>query len=61
MTMVAILRILLKTHHAQQLLKQLKELQLCIIIVVDKVHFSGHVDSWCHQNYNPSYKELDKV
>ena len=31
-------------------------------IVVNKFHFSGHVDSWCQQNCNPySYKELDNV
>ena len=31
-------------------------------IVVDKFHFSGHVDSWCQQNCNPyAYKELDNV
>lgn len=22
-------------------------------IVVDKMHFKGHTDEWCHQNCNP--------
>ena len=22
-------------------------------IVVDKLHFRGHVDKWCHENCNP--------
>ena len=31
-------------------------------IVVDKMHFKGHTDSWCHENCNPyQLKELDKV
>ena len=31
-------------------------------IVIDKLHFAGHTDSWCHANCNP-YKvdELKKV
>ena len=28
-------------------------------IVVDKMHFAGHTDSWCHDNCNP-YK-LEKL
>ena len=31
-------------------------------IVVDKMHFKGHTDSWCHENCNPyQLKELDEV
>ena len=31
-------------------------------IVVDKMHFNGHTDSWCHENCNPyQLKELDEV
>ena len=31
-------------------------------IVVDKMHFKGHTDAWCHQNCNPyKLKDLDKV
>ena len=22
-------------------------------IVIDKLHFTGHIDSWCHANCNP--------
>lgn len=31
-------------------------------IVVDKMHFKGHVDAWCHQHYDPyKFPELDEV
>jgi len=31
-------------------------------IVIDKLHFKGHTDSWCHSNCNPyDVKELDEV
>ena len=31
-------------------------------IVVDKMHFKGHTDSWCHDHCNPyNLRELDKV
>ena len=31
-------------------------------IVIDKMHFKGHTDQWCHQNCNPySFRELDNV
>ena len=31
-------------------------------IVVDKFHFSGHIDSWCKQHCNLyTFKELEKV
>ena len=31
-------------------------------IVIDKMHFKGHVDEWCKQNCNPySYADLNKV
>ena len=31
-------------------------------IVVDELHFKGHVDSWCHQNCNSyAFEELNKV
>ena len=31
-------------------------------IVVDKLHFKGHVDAWCKENCNPyTCKDLDNV
>ena len=31
-------------------------------IVVDKMHFKGHVDPWCKKHCNPyEHKELDKA
>jgi hypothetical protein len=31
-------------------------------IVVDKMHFRGHVDPWCKAHCNPNdFSELDKV
>ena len=31
-------------------------------IVVDKMHFAGHIDTWCHANCNPhSFEELKEV
>ena len=31
-------------------------------IVVDKMHFKAHTDSWCHDHCNPyNLRELDKV
>ena len=31
-------------------------------IVIDKMHFRGHVDKWCQDNCNPStFKELEDV
>ena len=31
-------------------------------IVIDKMHFKGHVDNWCHKNCNPySLSQLDNV
>ena len=31
-------------------------------IVIDKMHFAGHIDAWCHANCNPyEVKELEKV
>ena len=31
-------------------------------IVIDRMHFKGHVDSWCKQNYNPdNFMELNDV
>lgn len=31
-------------------------------IVIDKLHFKGHTDSWCHSNCNPyDVKELEEV
>ena len=31
-------------------------------IVVDKLHFKGHVDAWCHQHCDPyKFPELEKV
>ena len=33
-----------------------------IEIVVDKLHFKGHVDAWCHQHCDPyKFPELEKV
>ena len=33
-----------------------------INIVIDKMHFKGHIDQWCHQNCNSySFCELDCV
>ena len=26
-------------------------------IVVDKMHFKGHTDEWCHQHCNPYHLE----
>ena len=29
---------------------------------IDRMHFKGHVDPWCHENCDPNkFKELDKV
>ena len=31
-------------------------------IVIDKMHFRGHTDSWCQQNCNPhKFADLEKV
>ena len=31
-------------------------------IIVDKLHFKGHKDQWCHDNCKPyNYKELEGV
>ena len=31
-------------------------------IVVDKMHFNGHVDKWCQENCNPyQLEELNEV
>ena len=31
-------------------------------IVIDKLHFRGHVDTWCREHCNPyKFSELDKV
>ena len=31
-------------------------------IVIDKMHFTGHIDEWCKVNCNPyKMEELDKV
>ena len=31
-------------------------------IVVDKLHFKGHVDKWCHENCNPyNFHQLGNV
>ena len=31
-------------------------------IVVDKMHFKGHIDQWCKRVYNPyNFPELEKV
>lgn len=31
-------------------------------IVVDKLHFRGHVDKWCHEHCNPNdFEDLNKV
>ena len=31
-------------------------------IVVDELHFRGHVDKWCHEHCNPNdFDELNKV
>ena len=31
-------------------------------IVVDKMHFKGHVDRWCQQHCNPrDFEELEEV
>ena len=33
-----------------------------INIVIDKMHFRGHTDTWCKENCDPhKFKELDKV
>ena len=33
-----------------------------INIVIDKMHFRGHTDTWCRENCDPhKFKELDKV
>ena len=33
-----------------------------IDIVIDKMHFTGHTDTWCKANCNPySLKQLEKV
>lgn len=31
-------------------------------IVVDKMHFKGHIDGWCHRHCNPNdFSELNNV
>lgn len=31
-------------------------------IVVDKLHFKGHIDTWCHQHCNPyTHSDLENV
>ncbi len=30
-------------------------------IVVDKLHFRGHVYKWCHENCNPHFDTLRTV
>jgi len=31
-------------------------------MAVDRLHFSGHVDPWCHKNCDPdSFKDLEDV
>lgn len=31
-------------------------------VVIDRMHFSGHSDSWCRENCNPNnVKELEEV
>lgn len=31
-------------------------------IVIDRMHFKGHIDEWCKQNCNPdSFSDLDNV
>ena len=31
-------------------------------IVIDKLHFKGHVDKWCHEHCNPyKFEELNQV
>ena len=38
-----------------------KQLALCKI-VVDKMHFRGHIDKWCQENCNPyQLEELKDV
>lgn len=33
-----------------------------IRIVIDKMHFRGHVDAWCREYCNPNkYTDLDEV
>ena len=34
----------------------------CLQIVVDRMHFKGHTDPWCHENCDPNkVKDLHKV
>lgn len=41
---------------------QTSEKLAALNIVVDKFHFKGHIDKWCHENCNPySFEDLENV
>ena len=50
------------SHHTRKELTRTAGRLSTMNIVVDKLHFRGHVDKWCQQHCNPhTFEELNDV